>query len=179
MRSGPRHRLTLLAAVLLTAAAAIPCAAPRPAAAADAAPAMALTRADLWAFADRRMTELDPLWRADRGPKPVSHIHFTPSRADEGWCDAPGHGAYNAPVRLPFPASHEKLQRQDRLYDIAVVLSWNMAGSGRLRNRGSAIFMHVARTGFVPTEGCIALSERDLRRLLTVMDAGTKLRIER
>ena len=89
---------------------------------------------------------LHPLWgywRADRGPKPVSQVHFTPSRADEGWCDAPGHGAYNAPVRLPFPASHEKLQRQDRLYDIAVVLSWNMAGSGRLRNRGSAIFMRI------------------------------------
>lgn len=93
----------------------------------------------------------------------------------DGWCDAPGHGAYNRPVRLPFAASHETLVRKDALYDFGVVLDWNIRS--RRRCAGSAIFLHVARPGYMPTEGCIALKRRDLLRLMPLLKRGTGVRV--
>jgi L,D-peptidoglycan transpeptidase YkuD (ErfK/YbiS/YcfS/YnhG family) len=95
----------------------------------------------------------------------------------DGWCDAPRHGAYNRPVRLPFPASHETLLRSDRLYDFVLVLDWNIRS--RRRGKGSAIFLHVAKPGYQPTEGCIALKRRDLIRLLPYLRKGTVFRVSR
>jgi L,D-peptidoglycan transpeptidase YkuD (ErfK/YbiS/YcfS/YnhG family) len=94
-----------------------------------------------------------------------------------GWCDAPGHGLYNRPVRLPFPASAERMLRDDRLYDGVVVLDWNVRR--RARGLGSAIFLHVARPGYAPTEGCVALSRRDLGRLAPHLKAGLRLTVRR
>ena len=94
----------------------------------------------------------------------------------DGWCDAPRHGAYNRPVRLPFSASHETLIREDVLYDFGFVLDWNM--TSRRRGAGSAIFLHVAKPGFPPTQGCIALQRRDMLRLMPFLRRGTKIRVE-
>mgnify|MGYP005988560651 CR=1 FL=1 len=94
----------------------------------------------------------------------------------DGWCDAPGHGAYNRPVRLPFAASHETLIRNDVLYDFGFVLDWNIRS--RRRGMGSAIFLHVARPGFPPTQGCIALSRRDMLRLMPLLRRGAVIRVE-
>jgi len=92
-----------------------------------------------------------------------------------GWCDAPSDPNYNRPVRLPFHASHESMLRADPLYDVCVVLDWNI--SERRRNRGSAIFLHIARPGLQPTEGCIAVSPATMRRLLPHLSRRTRLRI--
>lgn len=91
-------------------------------------------------------------------------VAVVPTRPDDGWCDDPRSGRYNAPVRLPSQAGHERMWRDDRLYDMVGVLDWNIRP--RVARRGSAIFLHVAREGFKPTEGCIALRPGDLRRLL-------------
>ena len=99
----------------------------------------------------------------------------TAVRADSGWCDAPAHGAYNRPVRLPFPASAERMLRPDRLYDAVVVLDWNVRSRGR--GRGSAIFLHVAKPGYGATEGCVAVSPRDFRRLEPFLTASARLTI--
>lgn len=88
----------------------------------------------------------------------------------DGWCDAPADRNYNRPVRHPYPASAERLCRDDGVYDIVVVLGYNIVP--RARNRGSAIFMHVARDGYLPTEGCIALRRRDLIRILSKLRRG-------
>lgn len=93
----------------------------------------------------------------------------------DGWCDAPAHAAYNRAVRLPFAASHETLIRTDALYDAVLVLDWNY--QSRARGRGSAIFMHVARPGYTPTEGCVALKWLDLVRLLKVIRRGDVVRV--
>ena len=85
-------------------------------------------------------------------------------RRRDGWCDAPADRNYNRPVRLPYPASAERLWREDALYDLVVVLDYNERP--RVRGRGSAIFMHVAKPGYAPTEGCIALARPHLVRLL-------------
>jgi L,D-peptidoglycan transpeptidase YkuD (ErfK/YbiS/YcfS/YnhG family) len=85
-------------------------------------------------------------------------------RERDGWCDASADRNYNRPVRHPYPASAERLWRADGLYDIVVVLDCN--DRPRVRGRGSAIFMHVAKPGYAPTEGCIALAQAHLLRLL-------------
>lgn len=93
----------------------------------------------------------------------------------DGWCDAPDHARYNRPVRLPFPASHETLLRNDVLYDFGFVLDWNI--HSRRRGMGSAIFLHVAKPGFPPTEGCIALKRGDMLRLMPLIRRGTVVRV--
>lgn len=93
----------------------------------------------------------------------------------DGWCDAPGHGAYNRHVRLPFRASHETLIRDDVLYDFGFVLDWNIVS--RRRGAGSAIFLHVAKPGFPPTQGCVALKRRDLLTLMPHIRRGTSVRV--
>lgn len=104
------------------------------------------------------------LWRADRGPRPACAVPAEPIAPDDGWCDDPAHPDYNRQVRLPHPARHERLWREDAVYDVIGVLGWNDAPV--LRDRGSAIFLHLARPGLPPTEGCVALREPELRRLL-------------
>jgi len=94
----------------------------------------------------------------------------------DGWCDAPGHAAYNRHVWLPFPAGHETLLRRDVLYDFGFVLDWNIRP--RRRGMGSAIFLHVAKPGFPPTQGCIALKRRDMLRLMPLLRRGTIVRVE-
>ena len=94
----------------------------------------------------------------------------------DGWCDEPGHAAYNRHVRVPFPAGHETLLRDDVLYDFGFVLDWNIRS--RRRGMGSAIFLHVAKPGFPPTQGCIALDRRDMLRIMPFIRRGTILRVE-
>ncbi len=92
-----------------------------------------------------------------------------------GWCDAPNHPSYNMPVQLPFGASHEKMMRNDRLYDLCLVLDWNF--SRRARYRGSAIFVHLTRPDNGPTEGCIALDPKLMQRLLSQLVKGVQIRV--
>lgn len=96
-----------------------------------------------------------------------TRLPMRPIRADLGWCDAPGDRNYNRPVRMSYLASHEAMRRADRLYDVVLVLDWNF--SVRRQGRGSAIFLHLARPGFRPTEGCIAVSRRTMARLLPIL----------
>lgn len=98
-------------------------------------------------------------------------------REDDGWCDTPGDRRYNRPVRMPYPANHERMQRDDRLYNVCIVLDWNMQPT--LRNRGSAIFMHIARPGLKPTEGCIAVEPRVMSRLLPLLSRNICVRVLR
>jgi len=117
------------------------------------------------------------LYRADRGTAPACAVPVEPIARNDGWCDDSSHPAYNTAIRLPHDAHHEELWRQDHVYDIVGVLGWNDAPV--VRGRGSAIFLHLARPGYAPTEGCIALEAGDLRALLAtgvtgfeVLDAG-------
>ena len=104
------------------------------------------------------------LYRADRVAPPACRVPVEPLSPEDGWCDDPGDAAYNRRVRLPYPARHEHLWREDRVYDLIGVLGWN--DDPVIRGRGSAIFLHLARPDLAPTEGCIALPERDLRAAL-------------
>jgi L,D-peptidoglycan transpeptidase YkuD (ErfK/YbiS/YcfS/YnhG family) len=104
------------------------------------------------------------LYRADRVRLPDCAVAVEPVAPTDGWCDDPSHPDYNRLIRLPHDGRYEELWRQDDLYDMVGVLGWNDAPVQR--GRGSAIFLHVARSDYAPTEGCVALAVGDLRRVL-------------
>jgi L,D-peptidoglycan transpeptidase YkuD (ErfK/YbiS/YcfS/YnhG family) len=103
-------------------------------------------------------------YRPDRQRRLRAHVPLKPLRPGLGWCDDSASPAYNRPVATSCPWSHERLWRDDDLYDVVIVLDYNY--HPRRKGRGSAIFLHCARPDLTPTEGCIALRIDDLRRLL-------------
>ena len=114
-------------------------------------------------------------YRADKGPPPETGIPVIALRPEDGWCDAPGDARYNQWVPLPCPARHERLWREDGLYDLIVELGYN--DDPPVTGKGSAIFLHVARPGYLPTEGCAALAEDDLRAVLKRLQGGSVIEI--
>lgn len=123
------------------------------------------------AFVMRRV-----LYRADRGAPPTTQLPAAALSANDGWCDDEADPAYNRPVTLPYRARAERLWRDDRLYDLIVVLGHNDAPP--VAGRGSAIFLHVAAADYAPTEGCIALAPDDLRPVLAEADASSRVVVE-
>ena len=94
---------------------------------------------------------------------------------EKGWCDDPTSFCYNRPVWLPCPFRTEALWRDDQLYDLVGVIDFNFRP--RIRGRGSAIFIHVAREDLAPTEGCIAVAGRALQILHSMLSAKPQILI--
>jgi L,D-peptidoglycan transpeptidase YkuD (ErfK/YbiS/YcfS/YnhG family) len=103
-------------------------------------------------------------YRADRLSRPLTVLPVRSLVPEDGWSDDPADPLYNRLVRLPHRPSHERLWREDRLYDIVVELGYN--DSPPLSGRGSAIFLHLARPDWGPTQGCVALALEDLLAVL-------------
>jgi L,D-peptidoglycan transpeptidase YkuD (ErfK/YbiS/YcfS/YnhG family) len=122
------------------------------------------------------MRILHGYWRRDRISGPLEN-RLPMAAIDDTmlWCDAPADASYNRLVRRPFRPSHEEMKRKDGLYDICLVMDWNI--SSRSRNRGSAIFFHCAKPGYPPTQGCVAIAIRDMRRLLPLIGPETTVRV--
>lgn len=113
------------------------------------------------------------LVRADRLGRPRTHLPMRRLARTDGWCDDAACALYNRPVALPCSARHERLWRDDALYDCIVVIDYNTA---RIRKgRGSAIFLHVAAPGLAPTAGCVALPRAALLRLLPRLGPATRI----
>jgi L,D-peptidoglycan transpeptidase YkuD (ErfK/YbiS/YcfS/YnhG family) len=108
--------------------------------------------------------------------RPRTALDLRAMRMTDGWCDSPSDRNYNRSVDLPYPQSAERLWRADAIYDVVVVLGYNDVP--RIRGRGSAIFMHIARPGLPPTDGCIALRQCDLRRVLRTVPRASEIVIE-
>ena len=92
-----------------------------------------------------------------------------------GWCDDPRSCHYNKLVKLPFAYNHEKLFKKDNIYDIILVLNYNM--NPVKKNKGSAIFIHIAQNNFKKTEGCVAIKKIYLIKLLKEINRNTKVKI--
>ena len=117
------------------------------------------------------------LYRAGRMFRPRTHFPVRAIRDHDGWCDYPADRNYNRLIRLPSRRSAEGLKRADMLYDLVLVLGYN--DRPRVRGKGSAIFVHLARPDFTPTEGCIALTRHDLLMLLAQLRRGSKIVVMR
>jgi L,D-peptidoglycan transpeptidase YkuD (ErfK/YbiS/YcfS/YnhG family) len=145
----------------------------------------ALGKAGVIAAADKREGDLASpagvwpirrvLYRPDRGAAPATTLPISALAPDDGWCDAPGDPAYNRPVTLPHPTSCEKMWRDDHLYDLVVILGHN--DDPPTPGLGSAIFLHLAKPGYLPTEGCVAVSRADMEALLAAARRGDAVEI--
>jgi L,D-peptidoglycan transpeptidase YkuD (ErfK/YbiS/YcfS/YnhG family) len=112
-------------------------------------------------------------WRADRLARPMTQLPVRRIHGDDGWCEDPGDRRYNRPIRLKPDAPGDRLKRTDHLYDLIVELDHNTRP--RIAGRGSAVFVHLARPGFGPTAGCVALTMSALRRLLVRASPQTRI----
>lgn len=112
-------------------------------------------------------------YRKDRLQTLESNLEFSPIEKHDGWCDAPGDQNYNALVKLPFKASHEVMTRDDRLYDVCIVLDYNI--SPAISGKGSAIFFHLTSPELKPTEGCIAIDPDEMHALLPLLSDQTEM----
>ncbi len=104
------------------------------------------------------------LYRADRVSRPRTPLRLRAIRPGDGWCEDPADRSYNRLVKTASRPGVDRLIRTDHLYDVVLVLGYN--DRPRVRGKGSAIFVHLARPGYTPTDGCIALSRRDMLTLL-------------
>lgn len=107
-------------------------------------------------------------YRKDRIMPPKTALPCRAISPNDGWCDDPSNADYNRRVTLPFDASHERLLREDGLYDVLVVLGHN--DHPAIPGLGSAIFMHVAAPDYAPTEGCVALALDHVIKLVEELD---------
>ncbi len=112
-------------------------------------------------------------WRPDRLPRPSTQLPVRRIGPSDGWCEDPKDRRYNRPVQVVPGSKADRLARADALYDLIVEIDHNTRP--RIAGRGSAVFIHVARPGFTPTAGCIALTAPALRRLLARLSRRTRI----
>jgi L,D-peptidoglycan transpeptidase YkuD (ErfK/YbiS/YcfS/YnhG family) len=114
-------------------------------------------------------------YRPDRIAAPLSQLPVKPLAPTDGWVDDPDDANYNRPVSLPYPASAERMWRQDDLYDALVVIGYNIEPV--VPGAGSAIFLHIATPDFAPTAGCVAVNREILLGLLPLLGPGSRIAI--
>lgn len=115
-------------------------------------------------------------YRPDRGPAPRTALACRPLSPSHGWCDDPDDPAYNTLVTLPYRGRHERLWRNDGLYDLVVTLGHN--DDPPRPGHGSAIFLHLAGPDRGPTDGCVALALADLLAVLRAAAPGDAVAVE-
>ena len=132
-------------------------------------------------------------WRADRTTRPMTHLPVRRIRSDDGWCEDPRDRHYNQPIRLNPDHAGDRLKRADHLYDFIIeatklrpamiltdhlydfIIELDHNTRPRIAGRGSAVFIHLARPGFAPTAGCVALKADALRRLIASVGPHTRI----
>ena len=113
-------------------------------------------------------------YRSDRVNKPVTKLKTFRIKKKMGWCDDPKNINYNKEIKLNQKIKGEKFYRKNKIYDIVIVINYNTRRI--IRNKGSAIFIHITNN-YKPTRGCIALNSNDIEILLKIIKKNTKIRI--
>ena len=115
-------------------------------------------------------------YRSDKIKKIETLIKKKKIKKNMGWCDDPKSRSYNQQIKLPTKYSHEKLYRNDNLYDLIAVLNYNI--NPIIKNKGSAIFLHIAKNSYQKTKGCIALKREHLIEIISQIKKNTKIKID-
>ena len=90
-----------------------------------------------------------------------------------GWCDDPSSKYYNKEIKFPFNGSAETLWRKDNIYDLIIIINYNL--NPIIKNKGSAIFLHICKKNYSPTKGCVAISKKDMMNLIANIKNNSKL----
>jgi len=114
-------------------------------------------------------------YRSDRIKNIDSPLKKIRIKKDMGWCDDVSSKRYNKQIKINKSISHEKLYRKDNIYDVIVVLNYNL--NPIINGKGSAIFLHVAKKNYNKTQGCIALKKNELLYLLSKIKKNTQIKI--
>jgi L,D-peptidoglycan transpeptidase YkuD (ErfK/YbiS/YcfS/YnhG family) len=114
-------------------------------------------------------------YRSDRIKKINSGLKKIKIKKNMGWCDDVRSNDYNKQIKINKKISYEKLYRKDNVYDIIVVLNYNL--NPIIKGKGSAIFLHVAKKNYNKTHGCIALKKNELLSLISKIKKNTQIRI--
>ena len=112
-------------------------------------------------------------WRADRHIRPPTLLPVRAIGPEDAWCEDPSSRHYNRPVRFDRSRGGDRLMRDDHLYDFIVEIDHNT--SPRIKGRGSAVFLHLARDNFGPTAGCVSMTRSEMLRLLQRLGPGTRI----
>ena len=115
------------------------------------------------------------LYRKDRIKRIQSKIKKIIIKKNMGWCDDPLSKDYNKLIKIPSEYSYEKLYKKDNVYDIILVLNFNM--NPVIKNKGSAIFIHVTKENYKKTEGCVAIKKIHLLKIIKKLKNNTKIKI--
>lgn len=114
-------------------------------------------------------------YREDRIKKFKTQIKKIKIKKNMGWCDDPNSPNYNRLIKIPNKYKYEKLYRKDNVYDLIMAINYNM--NPIIKNKGSAIFIHVAKNYYKKTKGCIGLKKKNLIELISLIKKNTKIKI--
>tara|TARA_Y100000992_G_C21105941_1_gene414899 strand:- start:175 stop:666 length:492 start_codon:yes stop_codon:yes gene_type:complete len=114
-------------------------------------------------------------YRKDRVKNLKTKIKTIVINKKMGWCDDIRSAKYNKLIKYPFNFSFEKLYRTDNIYDVIIVLNYNM--NPIKKNKGSAIFVHIAKKNFLPTKGCVAIKKNEIKKLIRFISKKTIVKI--
>ncbi len=114
-------------------------------------------------------------YRKDRIRLPKCKLKKKILKKNMGWCDDPKSKKYNKEIKFPFKYSAERLYRQDNIYDGLINIKYNI--NPIIKNKGSAIFLHMTNKKYRPTKGCIAISKKNFLKLLPLISSNTKILI--
>ena len=113
------------------------------------------------------------LYRKDRLSGVRTKLKKYSIKKNMGWCDDVNSKKYNKLIILPSNLKHEKLYIKDHIYDLVIVINYNM--NPTVKNKGSAIFLHIAKKNYSPTKGCVAISKKNMRILLKNLGKKNKI----
>ena len=113
-------------------------------------------------------------YRPDRLDRPETNLKIIPIKKNMGWCDDPKSKYYNREISLPSRIKHERLYKKDRSYDLLLVINYNTTKT--IPYKGSAIFLHLT-SNYKKTNGCIAVSRKDLYIILKLINKKSKIKI--
>ena len=112
-------------------------------------------------------------YRKDKIPNLKCVLNKKIIKKNMGWCDDPKSKDYNKLIYFPFKNSAENLWLKNNIYDIILIINYNLMPI--IKNKGSAIFLHIAKKNYTPTKGCIAVSKKDILFLITKISSRSKL----
>ena len=114
-------------------------------------------------------------YRSDRIKNLTTRITKIKIKKNMGWCDDFKSKDYNKLIKIPFKYSYEKLFRADHIYDVVILINYNYKPI--IRNKGSAIFVHIAKKNYQKTAGCIALKKQHILKILSNIKKNEKIKI--